>query len=123
MSSHLTNVNGNGNGNGTRRTGTASPLPQAPDASLPAQPQLHPQQPQQPQMQHGFSHLYGYAQVNYPTHAQAQQAQARANYWQMGMAGRPGMIGVGMGGPGMMGPGQPVVVGGPGKGGTGVPGR
>jgi transcription factor SPT20 len=32
-------------------------------------------------------------------------------------------VGVGVGGQGMMGPGQPVVVGGPAKGGAAVPGR
>jgi hypothetical protein len=129
MSPHITNPNGNGNGSGMRSTSTstASPLPTAPDGTLPIQqPQLHLQQQQQlPQMHHGYPQLYNYPQMNFPTHAQAAQAQGRAAaaYWQM--SGRPGMmgVGVGVGGQGMMGPGQPVVVGGPGNGGATVPGR
>ena len=67
--------------------------------------------------------MYSFAQVNFAPHNQAQaQAQGRATgYWSVPMNGRPGVMGVG--GQGMMGPGQPMVVGGPGKGGAGVPGR
>ena len=71
--------------------------------------------------------MYGYAQVNFTPHPQAHaQVQGRAaGYWPVPMNGRPGTmgLGVGVGAQGIMGPGQPVVVGGPGKGGAGAPGR